>query len=366
MTRISRWIPPVTFALALSVTGVTAARPARAQTPTAPVLKVGAAEISINGRVQAQFNTTGVDEEPATEWELRRVRLEATVKVNDLVSGKIQPEFAGSRVALRDAYIRLTFDPAFQVLAGQAHRPFGIITPTSSTRILPIERGVRIRGVAADLDQYNLVSGLGYSERDVGIQVTGEPAGAPLGLSYALGYFNGPARAEAAGESTDQVVARLAVRPAERLRIGAGWSTREFLASEVLPDEDVELDRGHAWEADVEYGHYGPGLHLVGEVSYGDLTPSLGTRFFGAQGWLAYRTGAVSRAVSGVEPVLRVSYGDPNVNGRGDATGGGTLVTPGINLYLGGLNRVMLNYDWWNPDVGRRHGSFKAQFQLAF
>jgi hypothetical protein len=41
-------------------------------------------------------------------------------------------------------------------------------------------------------------------------------------------------------------------------------------------------------------------------------------------------------------------------------------VTPGINLYLGGQNRVMFNYDFWNPTDGERQGSFKTQFQLAF
>ncbi len=44
----------------------------------------------------------------------------------------------------------------------------------------------------------------------------------------------------------------------------------------------------------------------------------------------------------------------------------GTLFTPGINVYLGGLNRVMFNYDLWSPDGAGTEGSFKVQFQLGF
>ena len=72
----------------------------------------------------------------------------------------------------------------------------------------------------------------------------------------------------------------------------------------------------------------------------------------------------ISRAISTVEPVLRLSHGRVD-DGPGRA--GGTLITPGLNVYFGGLNRVMFNYDVWSPrgdgDVER---SFKAMFQLAF
>ena len=60
---------------------------------------------------------------------------------------------------------------------------------------------------------------------------------------------------------------------------------------------------------------------------------------------------------------------DEDVLGRGDEgpeEGGGTLVTPGVNLYLGGLNRIMFNWDFWNPLTGESQNSFKTQFQLAF
>lgn len=355
----------VTFAFSLLAT-----IPLHAQSPGV-VLKSGAAEMTIGGRVQTQWSSTTVDTVPSTAFELRRLRLEALVKINDLVSGKIQPDFApGNRAVMKDAYMRLDFDAAFAVLAGQAFRPFSLVTMTSSTRILPIERGVRIRGVEHAWDAYNLVSELGYSERDVGLQVMGAPHGAPLGLRYQAGWFNGPARAVAHDRNTYQLAARLGIAPLPHVHLAAAWSGRDFVrtsSDSATLGAVIGTHRGNAWEADVEYGSYDGGPHLVGEATYGDFDPYAGTRFAGAQGWLAYRTHARPTAkLQAVEPVLRVSYGDANVNDRGPETGGGTLVTPGVNLYLGGLNRVMFNWDFWNPLHGQAQNGFKAQFQLGF
>lgn len=327
------------------------------------------ARITFTGRVQTVFNTTSVEDEPATQTELRRVRLEATVQLSKLVTARIQPEFAGSRVSLRDAYVRLSFDPALQVWAGQAHRPFGVISPASTTRILPIEKGLRIRGVENAFDEYNLLAGLGYSDRDVGLQLRGEPRNAPLGLSYAVGFFNGPARAVAPDENTWQAVARVAARPASWVRVGASWSRIDF-ALEETSDELPATREGSAWIGDVELGSDRGGLHLIAEATVGDFDPFADATFFGAQGWLGYRTGRVSSTLAAVEPVLRVSHADLDADGAGEADlsgTAGTLVTPGVNLWLGGLNRFAINYELWSPDGGGdRVHSFKALFQVAF
>lgn len=360
--RTSRVRAPVLAAGLLLAAGA-----ARAQEAPPVVFKANALEVSVGGRVQTQFNTTSVETEPFSEIVLRRVRLEATVKVNEVVSAKIQPEYAGSRVGLKDAYVRFAFDPALSFVAGQANRPFGTITPTSSTRILPIERGVRIRGLPNAREQHNLVADLGYADRDVGLQLVGEPAGAPLGFSYAAGVFNGPARGEARELDTYQLAARAAVRPADPLRVGVSWSRRDFAVPAAGSPERLEVRRGHAWALDGEWGRYGPGLHLVAELAAGDLDPAAGAEFTGAQGWLAYRTGAVGRGLTGVEPLLRASHGDVDGEAQRLAVAGGTLLTPGINLYFGPLNRIMLNYDLWSPGGGGgREGSFRAQFQAAF
>jgi hypothetical protein len=324
------------------------------------------ARITFGGRVQTIFNTTSADDQPGTETELRRVRLDATLQLGRFVSGKIQPEFAGSRVSLRDAYVRFNLDPALQVWAGQAHRPFGVVSPYSTVRLPALEKGLRIRGVEG-YEHFNLLSGLGYSDRDVGIQLRGEPAGAPLGLSYAAGIFNGPARADAPEENTYQVVARVAARPVGWARVGVSWSRIDFAHEPPGDVQGLIMTEGAAWEADVELGSERGGPRAVFEVARGDSDPLPEAEFVSAQGWVAYRTGRVSSTLSALEPVLRVSWADPDVGD--DAVGlpvGGTLVTPGLNLWLGGLNRFGVYYELWNPDAGESARSFKALFQLAF
>lgn len=336
------------------------------QTPSVGTFKAGTTEITLGGRVHTQFNTTTVGDVPANEMVLRRVRLEANVKVNELVGGKVQMEFAGNRASIRDAYLRLTFDPALHLSAGQLHRPFGILTQTTSNRILPIERGVRIRGLRDAFDQHNLVADLGYADRDVGLQISGAPKGTPLSVFYAAGYFNGPTRQDAPATTTAQFVARAGVRPAPNVTIAGSWSRRDFVRLDTLARASTTRS-GTAWAVDAEVGGFAPGVHLLGEASFGDYNPFSDRRFRGAQGWLAYRTPSLRSRIQHVEPVLRVSYADLDTGvNDGENAVGGTLVTPGVNLYLGGMNRVMFNYDLWAPQAGEHHRSFKAQFQLAF
>lgn len=335
--------------------------PGAAQDPAPePVFRVRAAELAIGGLVQAQFNTTTVDSVPVTETLLRRVRLEATVRVNEVVEGRIQPDFAGDRVRLKDAYVRFRFTPGLQLLAGKAYRPFGRIIQTSSTLILPVERGLRIRGVDG-FEENNLVEELEYGDRAIGFQVMGAPTGAPLGLAYAVGYFDGPARDRAASETTYQLVGRVTARPLAWLQLGAGVSSRDFVAEPLAEGAAPRLERGTAYEVDFEYGGFEPGWHLIGEVVAGDFDPFAGAEFTGAQGWLAYRTAPLGPTLVHVEPVVRLSYGDVDA-----PVPDGVLFTPGVNLYFGGRNRMMFNYDVWRPDGRDAESSFKAQFQLHF
>jgi hypothetical protein len=327
--------------------------------------RANVAEIEIGGRVQTQLNTTSAGLEPTVEMILRRVRLDARVRVNDLVSGRIQPDFAGDRVSLKDVWVRLDFAPELQLLAGKAHRPFSLIEQVSSTRILPVERGVRLRGVQA-LDHYTAVNGLAYSDRDVGFQLMGAFARLPLQPTYQIGAFAGPLHRQVGSEDSYQLAARTTFRPAEPIRVGAAVSRRDFARASQVRPSGWELDQGHAFSLDLEYGSFAPGLHFIGEVAFGDSDPFAGDSFVGSQGWLAYRTGPHGR-ISGVEPLIRVSHGSLRHKDPLSTNSGGLLLTPGVNIYLGGLNRIMLNYDFWSPTAAARsEGGLKAQFQLAF
>jgi hypothetical protein len=326
-------------------------------------LDVDAAEITINGRVQMQLNTSSVDEEAPTEMLLRRVRFGAVVRINDFVGGRVQPELSGQRIGLADAYMDLTFSRGLVFLAGKAHRPFGIMEQTTSNQILPIERGLRIRGLD-DFELSSILSTLGYSDRDVGLQLRGSPRDVPLGMSYAVGVFAGPLHGSVGDDFTQQYVARLALSPIDDARFAVAWSRRDFIGD--IPGEADDLEPGDAFLADFEYGGPTPepGLHLVAEAAAGDFDPFLDQEFVGAQGWLGYRLRA-GRRVTLVEPLIRVSHASIDTP-EGTSELGGTLVTPGLNLYLGGLNRILLNYDVWQGEDGRDENSFKAQFQMVF
>lgn len=334
---------------------------AAGQSPRGVTIGSDAIEIEIGGRVQTQFNTTTVFSEPPSELILRRARLELAVTFNDLISGTLEPEFAGDEVTLKDVFVKLNFSPAFQVLAGQAYKPFGLLEQTSSTRILPIERGLRVRGMDVH-DEYGIVNSLDYSDRDLGVQVMGRPAFLPLGFAYQAGVFRGPLHGASNIDDSYQYAARVTVQPLDVVTIGGGWSSRHFL--DVPVDESDPFVRGHAFEVDLEVGTFAPGLHALGEIAFGDADPVLGHDFFGAQGWLAWRSARLSRAISAVEPIFRASYGE--TDGLQPET---TLLTPGVNVYFGGRNRFMINYDFVLLGGGVQddtEGSFKAQMQLAF
>jgi hypothetical protein len=334
------------------------------QTPAAgPTLRTSAIELSVGGRVQTQFNTTSVDDAAPSQLFIRRARIELGVRMSDRVSGVIQPDFGNDDVDLKDTYLKLALSPGLELLAGKAYRPFGLLEQTSSKRILPIERGLRIRGLSA-ADEYGLTSGLDYSDRDIGVQVLGAPEAAPAGLTYAAGVFRGPLHGMVGAQDSYQYAARVTARAADDVRVGLGWSSRHFAEDD---SETPELRRGDAFEVDFEYGSFAPGLHVLVELATGDVQPFSDETFRGAQAWLAYRTRDRSATVTAVEPVLRLSWADQDAEASGLDRAPGTLVTPGLNLHLGPLNRIMINYDMWvggdgSPDAQ----SFKAMFQLGF
>ena len=81
------------------------------------------------------------------DFFFRRVRLLLDVTVGDFLSARLQPDFAGGKTQLQDAYLRLTFADDFQVSMGQFKRAFDLFELSSSTDLSLIERDGRIEGV---------------------------------------------------------------------------------------------------------------------------------------------------------------------------------------------------------------------------
>ena len=317
-----------------------------------------ALEIDIGGRVQTQFNTTTADGIAPTQFLFRRVRIALGLRLDDLIEARIEPEFAGASTTLADVYGALDFSPAARVLIGRTKRPFDVIGYTSAAVVPSIERGMRIRGVEGR-ELSGVLEGLGFSGRDIGVHLVGSLEGAPLGLGYAASLTGGPLQGQIANRITGQVTARVTAHPVEGLQLGAAWSRRPH---QLLTEADAPIDWGDAFVVDLRVGESGPapGLFLLGQVARGDLEPAVGAGFSGAQIMSGYRFAGSGR-VSYFEPVINVSHASLD-EGAG-SPGGGTLLASGLNIYLGGRNRVMLGYEYWE-ETG--DGAFRTQFQVVF
>lgn len=351
-----------TLGIALLVTSEAAAQ-----------VRAGPVELDFTGRAQMQMNTTSVDEDDLPgfrdladlAFETRRVRFGAKLSFDEWITGIIEADFGGPGAILTDGYLDVELDPALVIRAGQFKKPFSLIELTSNTQILTIERSVRIRGledlVGVPGEEQWLVDASMYKGRDIGVMAHGA-----IGvLGYAAGVFNGSGANAREDRGSKAYAGRLTYAPAEPLTLGAAVSAQPTGSLEPLGDELT----GIAWSLDAEYGEFrGDGLHVMAELVFGDdgllavagdAPDMLGTQAVAA--WFAPRPGRVE----GIEPLLRVSYGDPDTDLDGDS---GFLVTPGLNVYFTGRNRLMLNGDIYVPSQDGLDTEYAlvAQLQVHF
>lgn len=349
----------------------------------------GGARLRLTGRLQVQYNTSSLARNgeatvgtiPFSTFETRRARLGVQADLSDWIKSQIEAEFASRDVTLKNAYVDLAFDPRFGVRVGQFKKPFSRIELTSSTAIIPIERGLRIRGLTQSLlapaapgapipfpkldgepllpEEQALVATLGYTGYDLGVEVHGK-----IGrLGYQAGAFNGNGGGSAqpgghafAGRLTYQPL------PGRPLTLGAAAS----YLGRGGQEEGVSSGRaGTAFEIDAEWGAFRrPGLHLIAEAALGDNLVEERT-FSGVQVIAASFRPLDNAKLEGIEPLLRVSYGNAS-HGRPDDEG--WLLTPGINLYFAGRNRLMLNWEIFAPgsDRYKAANALRAQAQIHF
>lgn len=342
-----------------------AAPRAAAQAPDASAARLlRELRLDVGGLLQTQLNTTSAEVDEPVELLLRRARFRVEAQPRAWMTLVLQPDFGAEGVELNEGYIDVAFAPALQLRAGKAGRPFGVMDATSATQLLPIERGARIRG-RRTLELYGLLGEVAYAGRSVGVQLRGAPERAPLGLTYAAGYFAAAPSEEGADAFIRQLAGRVTIDPAPRLQIGVALSSRAFRGDTAGGGAaNAEARRGSAFAIDARYGAFDePGVHAVAEWSAGVVDPFTGDRYRGGQLWTAVRSRPVSEVIAGVEPMLRLGFG--RVDGE-RAVDGGVLLTPGLNVYFGGGNRVMANYDVWLPERGKTASSFKLQLQAAF
>lgn len=324
------------------------------------------ADIRFGGRLHSQFATSSAEGGKTTDFFTRRARFTLDLSVSDLLDARVQPDFGEGELVLKDAYFRLNLDPGFRISVGQFKRAFDIFQLDSSTDIVVVERTGRINGLSGcggpggvcTLSRFT--EKLGYSDRDIGVKADGS-----IGerVSYLATLTNGTGTSGADENSGKSVAGRISLRLADAVSVSANVSRHDFVR------DDGDTDAGTAYGADLEIGGFRDGTHLqvglIGGANWRlDATPGGEIpRFLTGQAILSRYVPLESDQLAGVEPVARVSWGDPD---RGASAGDGLLLTPGMFVYVAGKNRIGANLDIYQPGSGPTEFSFKLQTYLYF
>lgn len=150
-------------------------------------------------QADGRFALDDSDELLVDTFLFRRVRPILQGRLARYFEFHVQPDFAGSAVNLRTAYLETRFSPAFRVRVGKDKTPFGLERLHSSASLLFVERAFPT-SIAPD--------------RDIGVQLLGDVRGGLL--SYAAGVFNGVVDGGSAETDTNDgkdLAGRVVVRP---------------------------------------------------------------------------------------------------------------------------------------------------------
>lgn len=333
--------------------------PAAAQTEIA----ARASSLTVGGRLHGQYQASSVDGAD-NDFFMRRARINLDVTFNDFFTGKVLTDFAGGTATLLDAYVRMSFSDQFRISAGQLKRAFDLFELVSSTDLSLIERDGGVGGYSActgvgSVCSYSrLTEELDFAGRDTGLKVDGSSGE----FSYQGTITNGRGvgvRDENDGKS---VSGRGSFTVDEDVVVSANVGMRDYL------NPLDETASAVAWGADVQVGTWRDGFLLQAALAGGDNWRSLDGfnepgQFLAIQAAASYYHPLENDNFIAVEPIARLSVADPD----GDmADDGGTLLTPGVMLYMMGKNKVGVNLDYYMPQTGDAVYSVKFQTFLYF
>jgi len=337
-------------------------------------------QVRLSGRVHIQFSSTSVDSAgaqavPTTEFIIRRARLSFDMRVNGLLSARLEPDYSTSngsgRFNLRDAWVRLTFGPGLRATLGHFKRPFDLFQLASTTQLVVAERMGQVRGVRACGPLFlvcsysSLAAGLQYADRDLGLLLDGDAV--PRRVRYAVSLTNGEAPFSLETSSGKQLTGRLSAVPASGVTVSVNASAKDYRHPlTAVPAHAV------GWGADLEVGDYDGGPHLQAGVIGGDnwrtarlapLDTADVVAFLAGQMIATWRLPLAGRWVSDIEPLARVSWADPN---RTLARDEAWLVTPGVVVHLRPRSMFFVNVDVWLPRAGDTEYALVSQMSVNF
>ncbi len=368
------------------------AAPLGAQDSNEVTVKTSAMELKVNGRVQVQASTSSCSEfpvadnsacaeqVPGSDLFLRRARLTFSVKINDMIDFRIQPDFNKiDKVGLKDAWGRFTFSKAFRLKGGHFKRPFDGFVLVSSTQTLTVERELAIRGLdnllAPNITSFTTAFNL--SDRDIGLEASGSTNNGLF--SYWAGVFTGDSDLKFQDSNTEkQFVGR------GQVKLAAGPKDLKIAAAAAATDQGYEtIVEGlqgryyYNYELFADWGDFTDGPHAQLGFVFGDnpfqnqagddIDLASGEDFAKIASWQAivswkFPVGSGNMAV---EPIFRVSYADGNTDlGSNEVWG----FTPGVQIFFYKRNKLALNWDIASPttDLLRNENSFKARLQFYF
>jgi len=351
---------------------VVLAAPGRAQ----DVHVKGIDSLHVRSNVQAQFNSTSVEDEPDTAWLMRRARIMIRMFAAGWIRADVEGDFGRGSARLTDGFVRLDFDPRFRIRAGQYKKPFDAQELVSSRELLVIERDGLARGAEPPTPN-DLIKELGYSDRDIGAEWSGDFGAATV----VAGFWNGSGANQVERDDGKQVGARLTFEAPGGWTLAGAWAGRDVDVA-VLDEDGDEIDRvgesewRHAFELAAAHGEYGePGAKALVQLVAGD-----GTRFNQAGPGLLLteinRSFTAVHAIAawhvatfdlpyliGVEPMARFGWTDPDTHLDDDET---TLWTAGINLYHHDHVKTQIQIDHVAPTEGDGETAARLQLTLGF
>ena len=323
------------------------------------------APVRFGGRLHSQFATSSAAGGKSADFFTRRARFTIDVRVSPLLDARIQPDFGGGKLDLKDAYFRLSFDRALRLSMGQFKRAFDVFELNSSTEMVVVERTGRIDGVdecagpggVCSLSRFT--EKLGYSDRDVGVKADGSIGGR---VGYMVTLTNGTGGSGPDENSGKSLAARLSLRLASSVELSGNVSRRDYV------DVDGGTAAATAYGGDLKIGGFRDGSHLqVGVVRGANWRhPSSSgqmARFLAWQAVASRYFPLEDSPLAAIEPMVRLGGGDPDLDANLDA---GLIVTPGLFVYVKSRNRIGANLDVYDSGSGARSHSFKLQTYLYY
>jgi hypothetical protein len=290
--------------------------------------------------------------------------LRADISVNDFVSGRLLTDFGGGSGRILDAYMMLDISEGFNASFGQFKRAFDIFELPSPFDLPEIERDGRIPGYSAcgsigSICSFSrLTEELRFAGRDIGLRVGGSVGE----VVYSATITNGTGMNTSDENDRKSVSGRVTYALNQDVTISGQLAMHDYVDAS---GNATALGFG----GDVEVGTWRDGLHVRGSLVAGDnwrdLTPGTldAATFLTVQGIVTYYFPVDGDRLVGIEPLGRLSYGDPSTDTADD---GGVLFTPGVMFYVTGRTRIGANLDIYSPQQGDKEFSFQVQSTLFF